>query len=121
MKRFISLLVMFICAASFFIGPCVEGAVTLKDEKSYDPLEVLQALNYCTYSLSKIVSFNDRVVLSFEYDNIINNLNLNAITDEEIVKLMAKLMAKLMDTLKDEIISERKRERIEKSYQKRLE
>ena len=117
MKRFISLLVMFICAASFFIGPCVEGAVTLKDEKSYDPLEVLQALNYCTYSLSKIVSFNDRVVLSFEYDNIINNLNLNAITDEEIVKLMAKLM----DTLKDEIISERKRERIEKSYQKRLE
>ena len=117
MKRFISLLVMFICAASFFIGPCAEGAVTLKDEKSYDPLEVLQALNYCTYSLSKIVSFNDRVVLSFEYDNIINNLNLNAITDEEIVKLMAKLM----DTLKDEIISERKRERIEKSYQKRLE
>lgn len=117
MKRFSSFLILFVWGILLCVSPVAEGAVTLKEEKKYDPIEVLQTLNYCTYSLSKIVSYNDRVVLSFEYDNIINNLNLNAIPDENIVKLLAKLM----DTLKDEIISERKRERIEKSYQRKLE
>ncbi|WP_286978981.1 MULTISPECIES: hypothetical protein [Aminobacterium] len=117
MKRILAICILCTLAFGWIAVSPSRAEVTLHEEKKYDPMEVVQALNYCTYSLSKIVSYNDKVVLTFEYDNIINNLNLNAIPDEEIVKLLAKLM----DTLKDEIISDRKRERLQRSYQKKME
>jgi hypothetical protein len=50
------------------------------------------ALNYLHASLNKIKMYNDKRVLEDEYDNIINNINLTAINDKEIVDIITKLM-----------------------------
>ena len=50
------------------------------------------ALNYCRNSLVKIQSYNDRIVLDEEYNNIINNIDLSKIKDEEIIELLEELL-----------------------------
>jgi hypothetical protein len=59
--------------------------------ESFDESEAFSsilALNYCHFSLAKIISYNDRIVLDEEYNNIINNINLSKIHDEEILSII---------------------------------
>ncbi len=49
-------------------------------------------LNYCDMSLVKILSYKDRVILDEEYNTIVNNINLSAIHDEEVIDLLQILM-----------------------------
>lgn len=83
----------------------------------YDQYEVLQSINYVVYSISKIVSYNDRVILTNEYENIINNLNFDVINDRKIITLLTDLM----DVLTEEIITARQKERITNRYKKLIE
>ena len=83
----------------------------------YDQYEVLQSINYVVYSISKIVSYNDRVILTNEYENIINNLNFDVINDRKIITLLTDLM----DVLTEEIITTRQKERITNRYKKLIE
>jgi hypothetical protein len=82
--------------------------------KTYDKYEIMQSVNYVVYSLTKMISYNDRVILTNEYENVINNLNFDAINDRKIVTLLTNLM----DTLTEEIITVRQKERITQRYKK---
>ena len=48
-----------------------------------DKLRVAYALNLWTVSVSQIVDYNDAYILTQEYDNIINNLNLENMPKDE--------------------------------------
>ena len=101
----------------YFFTMCVNPCLAFQFQKSqakYDKFQIMQSLNYCSYALTKIVNYNDKVILTNEYDKIINNINLNAIVDEDLIQLLSGLM----DTVTDELISEGRRNRIEKKYQK---
>lgn len=54
--------------------------------------DVVIAMNYLTASLVKISTYNDKVILTQEYDEIINNINLNKIHDQETIDQILVLM-----------------------------
>ena len=74
------------------------------------------ALNYCRNSLVKIQSYNDRIVLDEEYNNIINNIDLSKIRDEEIIELLEELM----DTLSFYKLKEGDEKRLVAKYEKKV-
>jgi hypothetical protein len=75
------------------------------------------ALNHLHSSLNKIVTYNDKVVLEQEYDDIINNLDLTAIEDREIVEVITYVM----DTLTRSKITETEKEHLQGEYQEKLD
>jgi hypothetical protein len=75
------------------------------------------ALNHCTFSLAKIISYNDRIVLDGEYNNIINFINLKNIADERILTIIKQLM----DTLTEFKLSELEKKHIVKAYEQMTE
>ena len=80
-----------------------------------DALLAVLALNYCRNSLVTIQSYNDRVVLDEEYNNIINNIDLSKIKDEEIIELLEELM----DTLSFFKLQEGTKERLIKKHERK--
>ncbi|MDR3279987.1 MAG: sel1 repeat family protein [Synergistaceae bacterium] len=59
----------------------------------YDPVNTLSALNMAIVSVHRITTTEDRVILDYEYRNIINNLKLGNIEDDpEIRELYKDLM-----------------------------
>ncbi|HPG68262.1 MAG TPA: hypothetical protein PLO37_15555 [Candidatus Hydrogenedentes bacterium] len=62
-----------------------------EDEK----IKVILSLNYIIASLTKIISYNDKVILDQEYDAIINNRNQRNIPDARIISLLTKLMKQI--------------------------
>jgi len=81
-----------------------------------DTLLSALALNYCRNSLVKIQSYNDRIVLDEEYNNIINNIDLSKIKDEEIIELLEELM----DTLTFYKLKEGDKARLFTKYEKKV-
>lgn len=75
------------------------------------------ALNFCTVSISQIVSYNDMYVLEQEYDAILNNLNLKMIPKDEA---LLGIITNILDTISFLRIQDIKKERIEKRYQQRV-
>lgn len=59
--------------------------------------QAMLALNYCHMSLVRILAYQDRIILDEEYNNIINNINLSAIKDEEILTVLKSLMDALTE------------------------
>lgn len=58
-----------------------------------DKLRVAYALNLWTVSISQIVDYNDAYILTQEYDNIINNLNLeNMPKDQSLLDVIKDIM-----------------------------
>lgn len=49
-------------------------------------------LNYCHFALAKILASEDRIILDEEYNTIINNIQLSAIHDEELITVLQQLM-----------------------------
>lgn len=106
-KVFVLLMLFF----SFTISPAFSSTNIDNDAR----LAVL-ALNYCRNSLVKIQSYNDRVVLDEEYNNIINNIDLSKIKDEEIIDLLEELM----DTLSLFKLQESAKKRLIKKHNKKV-
>ena len=75
------------------------------------------ALNYCNFSLSKIIGYNDRIILDEEYHAIINNINLNKIEDDETFEIIKMLL----DTIFEFTLDEKERDEIETIYSKKTE
>ena len=80
-----------------------------------DEFRNIIALNYCTYSLAKIASYNDRVVLDNEYNNIVNAINLKNIKDEKIITVIKQLM----DTMTKFRLSEIEKNKLTQIYEKK--
>lgn len=78
-KLVVNKLVIFICM--FVLILTIANA-----EEQYDPQYTLQALNLAIASIQKISSSKDRVILTQEYDNIINNLNLERIKPDDAMR-----------------------------------
>lgn len=59
----------------------------------YDPQHTMLALNMAIVSINRILTTQDRVVLEWEYDNIINRLAFGNIeSDSEMIELYRELM-----------------------------
>ncbi|MDR2881392.1 MAG: hypothetical protein LBV29_05785 [Azoarcus sp.] len=91
----------------------VQAAEDSATQTQSDALKSMTALNYCTFSLSKIKEYNDRVVLDEEYNNIINSISLKNIPDQKIVGIIKQLM----DTLTAFRLSEMEKEKLFKEYE----
>lgn len=64
-----------------------------QDEREYDPLHTMLALNMVIVSVHRIIATEDRIVLDQEYQNIINNLNVGNIEpDLDLTSLYEELM-----------------------------
>ena len=50
------------------------------------------AMNYCSYSLSVIQHYRNRVLLDNQYDEIINNINLKNIPDNETINVIQQVL-----------------------------
>ena len=82
-----------------------------------DAFLAILALNYCHFSLYKIIEYNDRIVLDEEYDIIINNINLTKINDPELIVILKELM----DVLTQFKLDERSKEKLLRQYEKNVE
>jgi hypothetical protein len=103
------LFVTFLLCATIVLSIPHEGVAQSELTKQY---EAIQALNYIIVSLSRIINYNDAGVLQQEYDNILNNINLNHIPDKDIIELLASLM----NNITEQEISDEQREEIEGQY-----
>ena len=91
--------------------------VTLNDNKKYDSINTLLALNNCIVSIAKIISYNDRIILDQEYSDIINNINFGNIeSDPELIVLYRFLMEEITNAkLRDE-----EKQRYFRTYNKKI-
>jgi hypothetical protein len=104
-KKIVLLICLFIITASIAIA-----------EEQYDPQFTLQALNIAIVSIQKIISSENKVVLTQEYDNIINNLKTGNIEpDDEITSLYEKLMK----VISSKTIRKEEKERLKAQYDKK--
>jgi hypothetical protein len=87
------------------------------DVRNDNARNAVMALNHMHASLNKIVTYNDKIVLEDEYDNIINNLKLTAIEDREIIDVITGLM----DTLTYYKLSEMEKEQFQNEYEQKLD
>jgi hypothetical protein len=86
-------------------------------EKDYDPLSTLLALNNCITSISKIKTYNDRIILNQEYDNIINNINYETLEpDTKLKDLFMEMMTYIVGCK----LREGEKDRLLKSYNKNV-
>lgn len=81
--------------------------------EEYDPQHTMLALNMAIVSVHRITSSKDRVSLTNEYNNIINNLAIGNIeSDVEITGLYEELL----DIISNKIIREEESQRLQKKY-----
>lgn len=82
-----------------------------------DGLKAAYALNACMVSVSQIVDYNDINVLRQEYDNLLNNLNLeNIIKDNSLLDALKKIL----DTCHFYILHAKDKELLKKKQALRL-
>jgi hypothetical protein len=87
------------------------------DVRNDNARNAVMALNYMHASLNKIITYNDKIILEDEYDNIINNLKLTDIEDRVIVDVITTLM----DTLTDHKLSEMDKSQFQNEYDQKLD
>ena len=66
-----------------------------KDERQVTEkqIQAAYALNLCSVSVSQIIDYNDIYILEQEYENILNNLNLQNIPkDEALLDILKRLL-----------------------------
>ena len=105
MKKFIAAL----CLSLFIFG-------IAHAEEIYDPQHTMLALNMAIVSINRILTTKDRVVLEWEYDNIINRLAFGNIeSDTE----MLELHNALMDFINGKQLRQEDSQRLKESYARR--
>jgi len=73
------------------------GAARAEEQVEQMGLSTAVALNYCRASFHQIRKYPARTVLYQERDQILNNLNLNEIADEEVIRLYAAVLDEIGD------------------------
>ena len=82
-------------------------------EEQYDPQHTMLALNMAIVSVHRIISSKDRVLLTNEYNNIINNLAIGNIeSDKEITTLYENLL----DIINNKTMREEEAQHLQKKY-----
>jgi len=87
------------------------------DESQTPAYRTALALNYAHASLYTITDYNDRVVLSQEYNDILSNIKLAKIRDKEVIELLKKLL----DTLNRYMLSEKEQRLVRDLYQQKID
>ena len=107
MKKFVSaiLVLLFVC-----------GSAYAQEQKDYDPQNTMLALNMAIVSVNRILTTEDRIVLEWEYDNIINRLALGNIESDSEMK---KLYNELLDFITGKRLRQQDAEKIRASQQQR--
>lgn len=82
-----------------------------------EKLKAAYALNLFTVSIKQIIDYNDINIMQYEYDTIINNLNLEKIIKDE--KLL-DVIKYIMDEITSCLIRQGDRKFIEKDYKHRV-
>lgn len=83
-----------LASALWLAGGTLARAQELPDQ---DGLSTAVALNYCRASFHQIRKYPSKAVLFQERDQILNNLNLNGIADEEVIRLYAAVLEEIGD------------------------
>ena len=74
------------------------------------------ALNMCTASVSEIIAKNNLVAMEAEYNNILNNINMESCVKDEA---LLRVMRKLLDTISFFRLNEMERKRLEKRKERK--
>lgn len=82
-----------------------------------EQIQVAYALNLCSVSVSQIVDYNDLYILEQEYENILNNLNLQNIPKDEA---LLDILKRLLETITFFRIQEGDKAIIDKEYQHKM-
>lgn len=82
-----------------------------------DKLKAAYALNLCTVSVSQIIDYNDINILEQEYENILNNLNLEQIPKDDA---LLEILRKILDVITFFRISEGDKAMIDFEYQHKI-
>lgn len=83
-----------------------------------DKMKAAYALNLCTVSISQIVDYKDINILNQEYENILNNLNLEQIPKDEALLDVLKI---ILDVITFFRISHGDQQLIDLEYQHRMQ
>lgn len=86
------------------------------DEK-LDPWRAVYALNLCTVSVSQIIEANDLRFMEQEYENILNNLNLEMMPKNEA---LLDILKQILDVINYFKIQAKDKELLDKEYQQNL-
>jgi hypothetical protein len=116
-NQFAGILLVLFFASTFFLTACKTSLASQEDGVQKDAFLAILAMNYCHLSLAKIISYNDRIILDEEYNNIINNIKLSKIKDREVMSIITSLM----DTLTKFKLDERSKEKLNNIYEKKVE
>ena len=81
-------------------------------------LKAAYALNLCSVSISQIIDYNDINILNQEYDNILNNLNLEQIPKDEA---LLDVLKEILDAITFFRISAGDQKFIDLEYQQRMQ
>ena len=79
MKSNKKLLTGVIIAIFVILYPLVQNSSGANNPNEEDVLKTILALNYCQIAVCSIISYNDKIILEKEYDNIINNIDFTVI------------------------------------------
>lgn len=82
-----------------------------------EQIQAAYALNLCSVSVSQIVDYNDIYILEQEYENILNNLNLQNIPKDEA---LLDILKRLLETITFFRIQDGDKAIIEKEYQHKM-
>ena len=92
-----------------------------KENGIYTPEEkkkAAYALNLCTVSISQIIDYNDINILNQEYENILNNLNLEQMPKDEA---LLDVLKEILDVITFFRISAGDQKFVDLEYQKRMQ
>ena len=89
------------------------GIYTLEEKK-----KAAYALNLCTVSISQIIDYNDINILNQEYENILNNLNLEQMPKDEA---LLDVLKEILDVITFFRISAGDQKFVDLEYQKRMQ
>ncbi len=69
-------------------------------DEEREPRKAAIALNYCAMSISTIIDYQDKIVLTQEYDAIVNNINMQEIVKDEALHQLYKKLCRILTYLK---------------------
>ena len=80
-------------------------------------LKAAYALNLCTVSVSQIIDYNDLVIMEQEYENILNNLNLQNFPKDYA---LLKILKQILDVVSFFRIQDGEKKILEEQYKKKV-
>ena len=80
-------------------------------------LKAAYALNLCTVSVSQIIDYNDLAIMEQEYDNILNNLNLQNFPKDDA---LLKILKQILDVISFFRIQDGEKKLLEEQYKKKV-